>query len=109
MKVVAAVRLCRTHHMRFVEGANPSTGANGRAREARPSGLPRGRCAAPFAKSPPLRPRRLRAEDARGDRPPARSHPRASAPGRGRIAPAAVEGPGDGAPLISPEVQALRA
>ena len=37
---------------------------------------------------PPLRPRRLRAEDARGDRPPPRPDARARAPGRGRVAPA---------------------
>ena len=48
---------------------------------------------------PPLRPRRLGAEDARGDRPPPRPHARARAPGRGRVAPAPQQAPGDGAAL----------
>ena len=46
---------------------------------------------------PPLRPRRLRAEDARGDRPPPRPDARARAPGRGRVAAPPLEAAGDGA------------
>ena len=77
----------------FVAGDGPLPGRGGRACRfaARRSGAEPLHATASARCSPSLRPRRPRAEDARGDRPPARPDPRARPPDRGRGAPPARE------------------
>ena len=94
----------------FVAGDGPLPGRGGRGLAALPGAgeaLERARRARAAGADPPLRPRRRRAEDARGDRPAARADARARAPDRdrGAQAPGAAARDGVGRPELSPSAE----